>query len=89
MLKSRLCNYNDASILVSGTSTINRARANDNAKRLDEWNKGVIFRNCAPFTDCIIKINNTQIDNAKDLDVVMLIYNSVECSHNSIIPQKH
>ena len=58
-------------------------------KRLDEWNKWVIFRNCAPFTDCTIKINDTQIDNAKDLDVVMLIYNSVEYSHNSIIPQKH
>ena len=36
MLKSRLCNYNDVYILVSGTSTSNRARANDNAKRLDE-----------------------------------------------------
>ena len=36
MLKSRLCNYNDVYKLVSGTSTINRARANDNAKRLDE-----------------------------------------------------
>ena len=52
------------------------------AKRLDERNEGVIFKNCAPFTDCISEINNTQIDNANDLDVVMLIYNLIEYSYN-------
>ena len=35
----------------------------------------VVFKNCAPFTDCIIEINNTQIDNGKDIDAVMLMYN--------------
>ena len=44
-------------------------------KQLDERKKLVIFKNCAPFTDYISEINNTQIHNAKDLDVVMQIYN--------------
>ena len=63
--------YNDAYILVSGTITITGAGADDAAKRLDERNKVVIFKNCAPFTDCISEINNTQIDNAKYIDVEM------------------
>ena len=41
------------SILVSGTITITGERVNNAAKRADERNKGVIFKNCAPFTDCI------------------------------------
>ena len=45
-------------------------------------NKKVIFKNCAPFTDCISKINNTQVDNAKDIDIVMPMYNLLECSDN-------
>ena len=46
-------------------------------RQLDERNKGVIFKNCAPFTDCISEINNTQIDNAKYIVVVMLMYNII------------
>ena len=38
-------------------------------------NKEVVFKNCAPFADRISEINNTQIDNAKDIDVVMNMYN--------------
>ena len=53
MLKSCLCDYSDAYILVSGTITITEAGADDAAKRLDERNKGAIFKNFAPFTDCI------------------------------------
>ena len=45
-------------------------------KQLDEINKGVIFKKCAPFTDCISEINNTQIDNARYIDVTMPMYNS-------------
>ena len=45
-------------------------------------NKGVTFKNCVPFSDCISQINNTQIDNAKNLDVVMPMYNLTECSNN-------
>ena len=36
--------------------------------------KNMIIRNCALFTDCISEINNTQIDNAKEFDIVMPIY---------------
>ena len=46
MLKSSLCDYSDVYILASGTITIDGAEADDNAKRLDERNKGVIFKNC-------------------------------------------
>ena len=45
-------------------------------------NEKVIFKNCAPFTDCISKINNTQIDNAKDSDIVIPIYNLIVQSDN-------
>ena len=44
--------------------------------------KLVIFKNCAPFTKCISKINNTQIDNAEYIDIVMPMYNSIEYSDN-------
>ena len=63
ILKSSLCDYSDASILVSGTIRIAGAGVDDAAKRLDKKNKGLIFKNCAPFTNCISKINSTQIDN--------------------------
>ena len=45
-------------------------------------NKNVIFRNCAPFTNCISEINNTQIDNAEYIDIVMPMYNLIEYSDN-------
>ena len=79
MLKSILCDYSDAYILVKGTITVNnigRAAAPNNR------NKKVIFKNCAPFTKCISKINNTQIDNAKYIDVVLPMYNLIEYSDN-------
>ena len=82
MLKSRLCDYSNAYLLVSGTVTIGGAGADDNAKRTDERDKGVIFKNCAPYTDFKSEINNTQIDNTKYLDVVMPMYNLIEYSNN-------
>ena len=82
MLRSNLCDYADAYILVKGTITITGAGDDDAAKRLDERNKGVIFKNCAPFTKCISRINNTDIDNAKDIDIVMSVCNLIECSDN-------
>ena len=42
----------------------------------------VVFKNCAPFTNCISEMNNTQIDNAKDIDVVMLMHNLIEYGDN-------
>ena len=71
MLRSNLCDYADAYILVKGTITTTSAGDDDAAKWLDERNKGVTFKNCAPFTKCISRINNTDIDNAQDIDIVM------------------
>ena len=80
MLKSSLCNYSDAYILVKGNiSVTNTAAAGAAANNTD---KKVIFKNCAPFTNCISEINNTQIDNAKDIDIVMPMYNLIEYSDN-------
>ena len=82
MPTSSLCNYSDAYIFVSWTTTVTGERCNVAAKGLDERNEKIIFKNCAPLTDCISKINNTQTDNAKYLDVVILIYNLIEYSYN-------
>ena len=80
MLKSSLCDYSDAYILVKGTISVNNTAAADAA--VNNTNKKVIFKNCAPFTNCISEINNTQIDNAKDIDIVMAMYNVIEYSGN-------
>ena len=77
-----LCNYSDAYILISGTIANDGLGANYAAKQADERNKRVTFKSCAPFTECISKINNTQIDNAKDIKVVMPMYNLKEYSDN-------
>ena len=82
MLKSSLCDYSDAYILVKGKITITGAGDNAAARQTDERDKGVVFKNCAPFTNCISEINNTQIDNAKYIDVVMPMYNLIEYSDN-------
>ena len=78
MLKSSLCDYSDAYILVTGTITI-AAQAGDNPNNGD---KEVVFKNCARFTDCTTEINNTHIDNTKDIDLVMLMYNLIEYTNN-------
>ena len=82
MLKSSFYDYSDAYILVKGTKTITGAGADAAARQADEIDKGVAFKNCAPFTNCISEINNTQVDNAKDIDIVMPMYNIIECSDN-------
>ena len=58
------------------------AGAYDATKRLDERNKVVIFKNCVPIIDCTSEMNNTQINYAKYLDVVMSIYDLIEYSNN-------
>ena len=80
MLKSSLCNYSDAYILVKGTISVNNTAAQGAAP--NNINKKVIFKNCAPFTNCISEINNMQIGNAKDIDIVMPMYNLIEYSDN-------
>ena len=78
MLRSNLCDYADAYILVKGTIAITGAGDNDAAKRLDVGSKCVIFKNRAPFTKCMSRINNGDIDNAHDIDIVMPMYNLIE-----------
>ena len=78
MLKSSLCDYSDAYILAKGTISIVR-KEGDNPNNA---NKEVVFENCAPFIDCINEINNTEIDNVKDIDVVVPMYNLIEHSNN-------
>ena len=80
MLKSSLCDYSDAYILVKGTISVNNTAAQGAAA--NNTNKKVILKNCAPFTNCISEINNTQIDNAKDIDIEMPMYNLIEYSDN-------
>ena len=82
MLMYSLCHYADAYILVKGTTTMTWEGDTDAAKRLEERNKGVVLKNCAPFTKCISKINGTEIDNAKDIDIAMLMYHLIEYSDN-------
>ena len=79
MLRSSLCNYSDAYILVKGTMSIEQVAAPAPA---DNNDKEVLFKNCALFTDCISEINNTQIDNAKNIDLIMPMYNLIEYSDN-------
>ena len=77
MLASSLCDYSDAYILVSGTTTVAVLEAgggNDNIQ--------LVFKNCPLITDCISEISNTQIDNAKYIDVIKPIYNLIEYSDN-------
>ena len=82
MLKSSLCDYSDAYILVKGTIAITGEGADAAARQEDERDKGVVFKNCSPFINCISEINNTQVDNAKDFDIVMSMYNLIEYSDN-------
>ena len=82
MIRSNLYDYSNAYIPVCGTITITGAGADDPAQQVDERNNGEIFKNCALFTDFISEINNTQIDNTKDIDVGMPIYNLVEYYNN-------
>ena len=67
MLKSSLCDYSDAHILVKGIITV--ADTPGAGAAANYTNKKVIFKNCAPFTNCISEINNTQTDNVKDIDI--------------------
>ena len=65
MLRSNLCDCADAYILVKGTIAITGAGDDDAAKRANERDKGVIFKNCVPFTKCISRIHSKDIDMLK------------------------
>ena len=79
MLRSSLCDYSDAYILVKGNISVNNTGT---AETPTNRKKKVIFKNCVLFTTCISKINNTQIHNAEYTDVVMPMYNLIEYSNN-------
>ena len=68
MLRSDLCDYSDAYIVVKGNITFTRPNN-------DAYDRKLAFKNNAPFISCISKINNTLLDNAEDLDIVMPMYN--------------
>ena len=80
MLRSSLCGYSDAYILVKRDISVNDTAGT--SSDANNTNKKVIFKNWAPFNNCISKINNTQVDNAKDIDIVMPMYNLIEYSDN-------
>ena len=95
MLRSSLFDYADAYILAKGPRKITgNAQPEPDpttpriaaqllaARQANKRDKSVIFKNCASFTKCISRINNTDIDNAKDADIVMPMYNLIEYSDN-------
>ena len=55
-----------------------KAEADADVKQVDQRNKEVIFTNCASFTDCTSEIRNIQVGSAKDLNVVIPMYNLIE-----------
>ena len=80
MLRSSLCDYSDAYILVEGNIAVHNTA--DAGAAANNINKKVIFKNCAQFTNSMSKINNTQIDNAEYINIVMPMYNLIEYSDN-------
>ena len=68
--------------LSKGKITVTGHGDDDATRQADERNKGEIFKNCAPFTKCISRINGTDIDNVQDIDIVMPMYNLIEYSDN-------
>ena len=76
MLRSNLCDYSDAYILVKGTVTVT-----GNHPR-DRQNRSFIVKNNAPFISCITRINRALIEDAHDLDIIMPMYNLLEYSKN-------
>ena len=83
MLRSNLCDYSDAYILVKGTITVTAPGVNNNADNIrDKRNRPLILKNNAPFVSCITRINGELIEDADDLDIVMSMYNLLEYSKN-------
>ena len=79
MLRSDLCDFSDAYIVVKRSITLAKT---DRRRFIDIRNRFLAFKNNAPFTNCISKINNVLIDNGEDLDVAIPMYNLLEYSKN-------
>ena len=71
-LESRLCDYSDRYILVTGNITVTGGDANTK----------IAFKNCAPFTKCITEISKTFIDDAEHINITMPVYDLIEYSDN-------
>ena len=74
IIRSSLCDYSDPYILVKRPITVPNTAVNN-------ANKKVIFKNCVPLISCITEINNTQVDCAQDIDIVMPMCNLIEYSN--------
>ena len=72
VIKSNLCDFSDAYILLTGNITATGG----------DTNTRVAFKNCVPFTKCITHINDEHVDNADNLDIIMSMYNLIEYSDN-------
>ena len=83
MLRSNLCDYSDAYILVKGTITVTAPGVINNPNNLrDKRNRPLILKNNAPFVSCITRINGELIEDANDLDIVMSMHNLLQYSKN-------
>ena len=83
MLRSNVCDYSDAYILVKGTITVTAPGANNGANNIrDKENRPLILKDNAPFVWCITRTNGELIEDADDLDIVMSMYNLLEYSKN-------
>ena len=76
MLRSDLCDYSDAYIVVKGRISVT---GTDNCEKR---NKTLSCKNNNPFRSCTSKIRNTFTDNAEDLDIIMLMYNLLQYKDN-------
>ena len=76
MLRSDLCDFSDAYIIVEGTITL------ESYNNANKGNKYIAFKTNAPFINCILKIISVKVDNVEDLDIVIPMYNLLECSKN-------
>ena len=72
VIKPNLCGYSDAYTLVTGDMKVAEVAANTN----------VAFKNCAPFTRCVTRINDEHVETAENLDIIMPMYNLIEYSDN-------
>ena len=82
MIVPSLRDYSDAYMLIKETINVAGVGTPVASRVKNREDKQAIFKNCAPFTNCIREINKRQVDNAKDLDVVMWLYNLIEYSDN-------
>ena len=83
MLRSNLCDYSDAYILVKGKIVVTASGANNDANNIrDKKNRSLILKNNAPFVSCITRINGKLIEDADDLDIAMSMYNLLEYNKN-------